>query len=551
MIKTRWWRPPGVKIASVFSAAVLLAVMGSPAPMANAAPELIQGSGSTWSFPMVNQWRADVAAQGTNVAVQGGGSSVGRQQFAQNVTDFGDSDIPFQGVDPLTQQLDNNNGRPYAYIPIIAGGTSMMYHLEAGGQLIRGVRLSDLTIAKIFTGVITFWDDQEITDDMNGHRLPHVPIQVIVNSQGAGTSFQFTDYLVKNHPDLWTAYAGADVPTSYYPINRPNFSGQPGDDRIAATIEGPNANGAISFVQYSYPFVKNWPVAKVLNKNGFFNLPTPGHVALSLQSAVINMDPDPRFFLTQNLDGVYANGDPRQYILSSYSYMIIPQNGDTFETTGKAQTFANYAYYSLCDGQAKAPPLGYSPLPENLVAAAFQQITTYSHIQPDFLSGRDPASCNNPTFDHADLSRNLLAETDPFPPQCDHIGFGPCGFEDGSKTGTGGGANGGAGANANAAGANNGSGNGDNTNVNADNNGAGGDGLGGDGSGDNSNADAGGIGANADQLAAYRGSGLTLLLGILAAVELVLVMVLPGIVDRQVIRRRNLAGGGTLTRGGK
>jgi phosphate transport system substrate-binding protein len=548
MIRTRRRRLAKWKIVSVFSTVVLFAVMASPAPVANAVGSTIQGSGSTWSFPMVNQWRADASAQGTNVTVQEGGSSVGRQQFAQTITDFGDSDIPYQGQDPLTKQDDTALGRGFAYIPIIAGGTSLQYHLELGGQLIRGVRISDLTMAKIFTGVITNWGDPEITADMNGHKLPSVPIQVIVNSQGAGTTFQFTDYLAKHHGDLWSQYCGCpNLATSYYPISRPNFSGQPGDDRIAATIEGPNSNGAIGFVQYSYPFVKNYPVLKVLNTNGFFILPTPGNTALALQSAGINLNSnDPNNYLTQDLSPVYTAPDPRVYILSSYSYMIIPSGGDKNASVdkGKAQTFANFLYYSLCDGQAEAPRLGYSPLPYVLVQRAFDQIPKITNMDSGFLSGRDPSTCNNPTFDHANLNRNLLAETDPFPPQCDHIGFGPCGFEDGNSLGGAGGANGAGaakGAGAGAAGPNNTNANGNGNGADANGAGAGANGAGAD---DGSNADASGsgAGANGDELAAYRNSGLTLLLGILAAAELVVVLVTPAIVDRITRRRSQLKG---------
>ncbi|WP_236795935.1 substrate-binding domain-containing protein [Amycolatopsis sp. GM8] len=536
-----------VRLVAILGAATLLIVSGGPgAPVAGAVGEAISGSGSTWSFPMVNQWRADVASQGTNVNIGPGGSSVGRQQFADGITDFGDSDIAYQGRDLLTGQQDVSI-RAYAYIPVIAGGTSLMYHLEAGGQLIRNVRLSDLTVARIFTGKITMWNDPAITADMNGHALPAKKIQVIVNSQGAGTSFQFTDWLSKRHPDLWKDYAGNNVPTSYYPIKLPNFSGQAGDDRIAATIEGPNADGAISFVQYSYPFSKGWPVAKVLNPGGYYTVPTPGNVAFALQSArVETANHDPKVYLTQDLSGVYTAGDPRVYPLSSYSYMIIPIDpSDPHETEGKAQTFANFSYYSLCNGQAKAPALGYSPLPYVLVQAAFDQVPNYSKMKPEFHSNQDPKTCDNPTFDKNNLNRNLLAETDPLPPPCDRVGQGPCESNDPNSPSSRNPA-GGAGGNGNGNGANgNGNGNG------ANGNGANDDAANGNANGDNAAQDAAlGLGQDqngsadsavagtSSQLAAFRGSGMTTLLGVLAAIELILVLLVPALVRRALERRQ-------------
>ncbi|UUZ61559.1 hypothetical protein [Nocardioides sp. B-3] len=65
---------------------------------------------------------------------------------------------------------------------------------------------------------------------------------------------------------------------------------------------------------------------------------------------------------------MYGATDPRAYPLSSYSYMIIPTGAtDQRMSTAKRQTPADFMYYSLCEGQSKAGPYGYSPLPLNLV----------------------------------------------------------------------------------------------------------------------------------------------------------------------------------------
>ena len=80
-------------------------------------------------------------------------------------------------------------------------------------------------------------------------------------------------------------------------------------------------------------------------------------------------------YLTQNLDQVYTYKDPRTYPLSSYSYMIIPTSkSDQRMTVPKRQTLADFLSYSLCTGQSLAGPYGYSPLPLNLVKAAFGQL---------------------------------------------------------------------------------------------------------------------------------------------------------------------------------
>ena len=123
---------------------------------------------------------------------------------------------------------------------------------------------------------------------------------------------------------------------------------------------------------------------KVLNKAGYFVEPTQYNVAVALTKAQINQDKssqrlpdaDPRPASTRSTD-------PRAYPLSSYCYMIIPTGADDQRmTTAKRQTLADFMYYSLCEGQSKAGPYGYSPLPLNLVQAGFEQLAEARHGRP-------------------------------------------------------------------------------------------------------------------------------------------------------------------------
>ena len=59
----------------------------------------IEGTGSTWSQLIVEQWISDVNANGMQVVYTGGGSSKGRRDFANDSVDFAISEIPYQGTD--------------------------------------------------------------------------------------------------------------------------------------------------------------------------------------------------------------------------------------------------------------------------------------------------------------------------------------------------------------------------------------------------------------------------------------------------------------------
>ena len=395
----------------------------------------IEGTGSTWSELIVQQWIADVDANGMKVVYTGGGSSKGRKDFSQNSTDFAISEIPYQGTDE-TGQADTSNGREFAYLPIVAGGTAFTYQLKIGNELVRNLRLSGETITKIFTNQITNWNDAAIAADNNGRAFPSLPITPVVRSDGSGTTAQFTTWMDKEYPSIWRPFFGGSGLTSYYPKESGSRAiGQAGSDQVMNTISGFAGNGTIGYVEYSYPVNKDYPVVKVLNKAGYFVEPTQYNVAVALTKAQINQDKNSALYLTQILDGVYRNADARAYPLSSYSYMVIPTGADDPRmTTAKRQTIADFLYYSLCAGQTKAGPYGYSPLPLNLVQAGFEQIALLKQADSAVdLTDRDVRSCNNPTFDGKNLNKNQLAAIAPAPAACDKLGEGPCGTATGTN----------------------------------------------------------------------------------------------------------------------
>ncbi len=428
--------------AAVGCLLLILVPLGTPTATADGPYQLIEGTGSTWSQNALNQWIADVSGNGIQVAYGGGGSSKGRTDFGNNTVDFAVTEIPYQGRDPRTGQLDSANGRQFAYMPVVAGGTSFMYHLEIGGHLYTGLRLSGETVSKIFTGKITDWSDPEITADNNGFKLPATRIIPVVRSDGSGTTAQFTAWMNTQYPSLWRPFCSCSGLTSYYPIKN-GMVAKDGSVGVAGHIAASYGNGTIGYVEYSYALNDNYPVAKVLNRAGYYVQPTAFNVAVALTQAKINQDPTSQNYLTEILTGVYNYGDPRTYPLSSYSYMIVPTGqNDPRMNDSKANTLGDFAYYFLCDGQREAPALGYSPLPYNLVKAGFEQI---ARVPGASSPGHNPSTCNNPTFDPNNPNSNRLAQIAPQPAACDKVGAGPCGIAVPPSGGGGGGGGGGSG----------------------------------------------------------------------------------------------------------
>lgn len=421
--------------------ACLLALCGFGALLAGPAPALaaashnqIIGDGSSWAANAVNQWIADVSNQGLQVVYTSTGSAQGRTDFASGTEDFAVSDIGYQGTDPLTGATDSSN-RPYVYLPIVAGGTSFPYQIRQGGKLVRNLRLSGTTLAKIFTNQITMWNDAAITSDNNGRQLPAIPIVPVVHSEGSGDTAQFSTYLDTEYPGIWRPFLnqganlnpGADF-TEYWPGGRGSQVSEDGSDNVENFVNAAGSNGAIGYVEYSYPLGQNQPVAKIENGGHYYTLPTQYNVAVALTQANIITDPNSSKYLLQDLTNVYSYTDPRAYPISSYSYAIIPTSAtDARMTTAKRQTVVDYLDYSICGGQKELGPIGYSSLPLNLVQAGFNQIGKLQVADPAVdVSQTNPQDCNNPTFDPQNPGSNKLAEIAPQPPACDQENQGPC-----------------------------------------------------------------------------------------------------------------------------
>jgi phosphate transport system substrate-binding protein len=395
----------------------------------------ITGTGSTWSQNALDQWRRNVAANyGMTVNYTGNGSTSGRLDFIGGLDDFAISEIPFQAR-PEDGSAPEVPKVPYAYMPIVAGGTSFMYHLTINGKLVTNLRLSGEAITKIFTGVITKWNDPAIGADNPGLAMPDKAIVPVVRSDGSGTSAQFTRWMSKQFPALWQAFCNSVGHgstcgmTSQYPVFG-SAKAQKGSDGTSGYVAQNYGEGSITYVEYSYALKSGFPVAKVLNAAGYYVEPTAKAVAVALLKARINTDASSADYLTQILDDVYNDADQRAYPLSSYSYLIVPTQVAGIFTTAKGHTLGTFASYVLCEGQQQADALGYSPLPMNLVMAASDQI---KRIPGASTSGIDFNSCNNPTFKAGDSpSTNQLALTAPNPPACDKQGPTQC------TTGTGG-----------------------------------------------------------------------------------------------------------------
>jgi ABC-type phosphate transport system substrate-binding protein len=396
----------------------------------------IVGAGSTYAYPALDQWATNLTSQGVSISYTPNGSAAGRLAYISNTVDFAGTDIAFLtagDADPFSGVDINHISFAYSYIPDVAGGLSFLYNLQVGGRKITNMRLSGQTLAEIFTGKITNWDNPAITQEY-GAQLPNIPITVVTRSDGSGESYFLTNWMLDEYPSIWVPYCesqgGGSLctvhPTELYPA-LPSFKRLDGAADVAAYIESSANNGAIGYAEYAYAIPDGIPVVSVANAAGYYQQPTASNVAVSLNSAVINEDPTSVDFLMQNLQPVYTDKDPRTYPLSSYSYLIVPRTSRTIGSTtyyplpfsdAKGVTLSKYVGYILCQAQQSAADLGYSPLPKPMVVGGFTQYNYIpGHLPPP--QGNNYNSCDNPAYH--DGVDTILADA-PYPNKCQKVG---------------------------------------------------------------------------------------------------------------------------------
>jgi ABC-type phosphate transport system substrate-binding protein len=449
--------------AALAVTAVLGLLTFGPAQAAQATTYVpITGAGSTYAYPALNQWATYLEPQGLHINYTPNGSAQGRAQYIQNQLDYAGSDIaflfngdadPFGGVDTTAAHF------AYSYIPDVAGGLSFMYNLQVDGHQITNLRLSGQTLAEIFTGHITNWDNPAITRDA-GQQLPNLPITVVTRSDGAGESYFLTNWMYTEYRSLWVPFCEAHGgppgcgtgPTEFFPGQNAGFKALSGSDTLSTYIASSANNGAIGYAEYAYAKEYHIPVVNMLNAAGYYVPPSAGNVAIALEQAQINPDENSVTFLMQTLNKVYTDPDPRAYPLSSYSYLIVPRDsrtigGTTYHAksefnTAKGVTLSTYVNYILCGAQQTAATLGYSPLPGPMVNGGFLQESHIPGAVPN-PAAHNYSGCNNPAYLNG---VDTVTATAPYPSPCQKVGEPLyCAVVDGKATPTGPGGSGSAG----------------------------------------------------------------------------------------------------------
>ena len=374
------------------------ALLGSSSP---AFAATLDGSGATFAQPLIDACKGDFLKDtGHSVNYTGGGSGLGRTNFSNNKGDFAGSDTPYTSAEPAG----------IVYAPIYAAPVAVMYNLPT---IKEAIYLSPSTIAQIFSGYITNWDDKLIAadnertvktpiyktvkktvKDKNGKNvtktvpavdkkgkpiissysekvvnidLPKLPITVWYRTDSSGTSGVFTAFLqganAGDNSRIWPK-ASNNTFSNATPNNIStffNFQGGSGSAAVAAGVAG--KAGAIGYGELSFATDNKLGVAFVQNAAGEFAKPDAAGTSAFLGGGTINANGTVTVDYKKSITGAYPLGT------TSYA---LAYSSDKDATTQKL--VADWFTYVLDKCPGKYPEKGFAQITGPLYDKAKSQI---------------------------------------------------------------------------------------------------------------------------------------------------------------------------------
>jgi phosphate transport system substrate-binding protein len=299
----------------------------------------LSGAGGTAIYPVLSKWAEQYhSLNGTEVNYQAIGSGGGIAQIKAKTVDFANSDMPM-----TPDQLGSSN---LTQFPIVIISITPVVNID-------GVKPGDITfdgktLADIYLGKITDWDDAAIKKLNPNVPLPHEKITTVHRSDGSGTTFNFTNYLSKVSPE-WKDKIGDDTAVSW-----PNGVGGKGNAGVAQYVN--QVKGSIGYVEYAYVMENHMTYTKMVNHDGKTLAPTMP----SFQAAAGNAD----FSKVQNFYLILTDQPgPDSWPITAATYMLMRK--DAPPATNEA--VLKFLDWCMKNGQQQAAALDYVPLPDVVV----------------------------------------------------------------------------------------------------------------------------------------------------------------------------------------
>jgi len=316
---------------------------------------LINGAGATFPNPLYQKWCSEYRKVDPSVRInyQPIGSGGGQRQVLEQTVDFGGSDVPMKDA-----QLAKARGK-ILHIPTVAGAVVVTYNLPGNPKL----KLDGPTVADIFLGKITRWNDPRIAALNPGSRLPGQDILIVHRSDGSGTTGIFTAYLNAVSPE-WKRRVGSDTSVRW-----PAGLGGKGNDGVAGQVK--QSPGAIGYVELIYALQNKLPFADLKNAAGEFVTPSLESVTAAMAEAKI---PEDFRFMIIDPPGKGA------YPIGGCTYILVYEDLKAhIKDPSHARKVVEFLKWAETKGEDMAMALDYSPLPDGLRKRVLERINTIKY----------------------------------------------------------------------------------------------------------------------------------------------------------------------------
>jgi phosphate transport system substrate-binding protein len=311
----------------------------------------ITGAGSTFAAPLYGQLGSEYKTNaGTTINYQAVGSGAGVAQFIANTVNFGATDVALKDTEVAQAKA---NGTPLN-IPVAFGAVTVSYNLPG---VKTGLKLDGPTIANIYLGTITNWNDPAIAKLNPKVKLPDLQIAPVYRSDGSGTTAQFTQFLTDVSPD-WAQQIGTDKTVKW-----PTGTGSSGNQGVAATTS--QTKGAIGYVELAYALQNNFTTAAVKDKAGQYITPSLDSTSKA-GDKLPNLPSDLRFTAINSPNA-------GAYPIASATFDVVYQDtckAHEVADADHAQALAGWLDYLLGPGQQSMKKLQYASLPSTLLTKA-------------------------------------------------------------------------------------------------------------------------------------------------------------------------------------
>jgi phosphate transport system substrate-binding protein len=310
------------KRLTIILAAVTAALVAVAAATARSNDTTITGAGSTFVSPLVSVWTPAVgSAFGYSLQYSAVGSGAGIAAVTNRQVDFGASDAPL-----TPDQFTACKG--CVQIPWALSATSIAYNVPGAPV---HLHLDGKTVAGIFLGKITNWNDAAIKALNPGANMPDLKITPIFRSDGSGTTYNFTDYLSSVSGE-WKSKVGTSTSVQF-----PTGQGARGSSGVAGLVS--RTDGGITYVDVAFALKNHIKFAAVKNRAGKYLFPSLRRISAAAAAFTKVPANNEMHIVNPPKSATFA------YPISTYTYVILPQQ------TSHAAELRKLVFWALTQGQ--------------------------------------------------------------------------------------------------------------------------------------------------------------------------------------------------------